>query len=257
MSELFTTNFEKYNDTSMYDSLNDHHKLELRILLEHLKATDSILELACGTGRLTLPLAEQGYDITGVDLHEGMLKKAQEKASNAGLSIAFFQQDCTQLSLPHQNDFIFMVGNSFQHFLTNQSQDQLFESVFSHLKSGGIFVFDTRNPVLTELAEPDVYDTNFQDYRGYDVKEHHVDTYEPNTQILHCKTERALYKSGQLEREEKDQILLRYTFPLEMKRLLSAHGFLIKESFGNWNGAVISDKAPQLIYVCEKGTEPL
>ncbi len=116
MSELFTTNFEKYNDTTLYDQLHEPYKPELPILLAHIKKADSILELACGTGRLAIPLAQEGYRITGVDLHEGMLQKAQEKATQASVEIPFHQQDCTKLALDQTYDVLFMVGNSFQHF---------------------------------------------------------------------------------------------------------------------------------------------
>ena len=87
---------------------------------------------------MTIPFAEKGYTITGVDLHEGMLKKAQQKAQQKGQQIPFHLQDCTQLSLANHFDFMFMVGNSFQHFLTNSSQDQLLHSVSSHLQKDGI-----------------------------------------------------------------------------------------------------------------------
>ncbi|MBM7839792.1 2-polyprenyl-3-methyl-5-hydroxy-6-metoxy-1,4-benzoquinol methylase [Alkalihalobacillus xiaoxiensis] len=252
MSELFTTNFEKYNDTTLYDQLNEPHKPELPLLLAHIKKADSILELACGTGRLTIPLAQEGYRITGVDLHEGMLQKAQEKATQASVEIPFHQQDCTKLALDQTYDVLFMVGNSFQHFLTNESQDQLFAAVSAHLKPGGLFVFDTRNPIIAEFKTTDEYQSTFQDYRGYDVLEQHKETYEPKTQVLHCYTSRELHKDGQFVRDERDKISLRYTFPLEMKRLFTSHGFSIKESYGKWSGEAISDDTPQMIYVCEK-----
>ncbi len=58
------------------------------------KAGGSILELACGTGRITIPLARQGFDVTGLDISEGMLKIAKEKAEMEYLSCTFLHADC-------------------------------------------------------------------------------------------------------------------------------------------------------------------
>ncbi|WP_078392911.1 class I SAM-dependent methyltransferase [Shouchella patagoniensis] len=252
MTDLFTTNFEKYSDTAMYDQLNEHSKIEIPILLQWIKKENQLLELACGTGRLTIPLAEKGYNVTGVDLHEGMLKKAKEKAAKKEVAIPFYLQDCTQLSFPNQFECLFMVGNSFQHFLTNQSQDALLASVSKHLTNNGLFIFDTRNPILAELSKPDHYVTEFQDYRGYDVKEHHLETYEDGDQLLRCHTNRKYFKNGEYLHSEQDSILLRYTYPLEMARLLASHGFKIEKRYGNWKGDDVSTNAPQMIFICRK-----
>ncbi|WP_413382558.1 class I SAM-dependent methyltransferase [Alkalihalobacillus sp. 1P02AB] len=252
MKNIFTDNFEKYADTEMYDFLNEGNKKDFDVLLEWIKPGDKLLELACGTGRLTIPFAEKGFAITGIDLHEGMLEKAKTKAEAKGLSIPFYQQDCTMLSLPEMNQFTFMTGNSFQHFLTNEAQDKLLQSIAKHLETEGLFIFDTRNPLLSELAQPDIYDTSFTDHRGFDVKEHHIETYDDATQILHCETKRKLYKDGVFIRNEKDNISLRYVFPLEMKRLLRSFGFTILQAYGNWNKTPLTKESPQMIYICRK-----
>ncbi|TWT08588.1 class I SAM-dependent methyltransferase [Planococcus sp. CPCC 101016] len=144
------------------------------------------MDLGCSTGRVTIPLAKQGYNIIGVDLHEGMLDQARKKTANDTLPIKWILQDCTKLSLNITVPLIYMTGNSFQHFLTNESQNQLLQSVRKHLKPKGVFIFNTRFPILKELAEVDESIRVYTDKRHRKIKEKNVETYHSLTQILHC-----------------------------------------------------------------------
>ena len=116
-----TDNLEIYNDSLQYDRQYDGYDADTRFILGHLPPPGSaVIDLACGTGRISLPVAEAGYEVTGVDLHEGMLERAREKAAEQGLSVRFLKQDCRALDLPVTAPLIVMAGNSFQHFLTNE-----------------------------------------------------------------------------------------------------------------------------------------
>ena len=218
---IFEQNLDKYADPEMYDHLYEGYQKDLSIILKWATRDQTILELACGTGRLTIPMAQRGFKMVGVDLHEGMLARARQKAEEQGVTIEFIQQDCTQLNIPVKSSLAFMTGNSFQHFLTNEAQDALFQSVRKHLEDGGIFIFDTRNPVLKELSVVDEYEEKYLDKNGDQVIESHRDVYDHLTQILDCQTQRQIYRDGTLIAEEQDGIALRYSFPQEMERLVS------------------------------------
>ena len=71
-----------------------------------------------------------------------------------------------------------MTGNSFQHFLTNEVQDALLQSVRQHLEKDGRFIFDTRNPLLHELATVDEYEQKYIDKNGNQIIEFHRDEYD-------------------------------------------------------------------------------
>lgn len=70
---------------------------------------------ACGTGRLTLPLAKEGYVISGVDNSFSMLEQAKVKAVEAGLEVEFIEADIRTLDLPEKYDLIFIPFNSIHH----------------------------------------------------------------------------------------------------------------------------------------------
>lgn len=95
-------------DANIYDGLNTFLS-DLQFYKKWMpKNKDAkILELCCGTGRLTLPIAEDGYNISGVDYTSSMLEQAKVKASEAGLDINFVEADIRELNLQEKFDLIF------------------------------------------------------------------------------------------------------------------------------------------------------
>lgn len=79
-----------------------------------------ILELCCGTGRLTLPIAKEGHRISGVDYMASMLEQARRKAEEEGLAIEFIEADIRTLALAEKYDLIFIPFNSIHHLYENE-----------------------------------------------------------------------------------------------------------------------------------------
>lgn len=96
-------------DANIYDGLNTFLD-DLQFYNKWLpRIKDAkVLELGCGTGRLTIPLAKNGYNITGVDFTSSMLQKAKAKTTKAGLNIEFIEADMRTLSLSEKFDLIFI-----------------------------------------------------------------------------------------------------------------------------------------------------
>jgi SAM-dependent methyltransferase len=114
-----------------------------------------ILELGCGTGRLLVPLARKGYDVTGVDVSEAMLGRAQRKVMAEGLDgrVTLVQQDVQELALEGTFTLAFCVLNSFMHLLTTDDQLTALSRIRQHLQPGGLLVLDLFNPDLARLLE--------------------------------------------------------------------------------------------------------
>lgn len=119
-----------------------------------------ILDLACGTGTISLALARQGFDVTGLDLSRPMLGIAEEKAQEAGLTIDWVQGDMRQFLLSPPFDAVLCLYDSLNHLLSEQDLKEAFESVKQNLAPGGLFLFDVNTRVN--------YDTFWQ---GKDVYE--------------------------------------------------------------------------------------
>ncbi len=145
-------NLEEYRDPEDYDheygSYEPGGPFYERLARE---VGSPILELACGTGRVTIPLARQGFQVTGLDLVPEMLERARHKSEAEGLSVRWVLGDCRTFRLPECFRLIFLTGNAFQAFLTRADQEALLARVREHLLPGGLFAFETRNPTPEEV----------------------------------------------------------------------------------------------------------
>lgn len=104
-----------------------------------------VLDIACGTGELSLRLASHGYDVTGVDLSGDMLMIAQEKASAQNAKIQLFQQDMSRLDSLGEYDIITIFCDSLNYLEEEKDVENTFKSVYSHLKQDGLFLFDVHS----------------------------------------------------------------------------------------------------------------
>lgn len=254
------SNSEEYDNPVLYDQENEMYIEDLPFLMKWASNKKGIIiDLACGTGRVTIPLASKGYQLIGVDLHKGMLEEARKKSSQLNVHLDWIEQDCTQLELGVTSRFIYSVGNSFQHFLTNKEQDGFLSSVNKHLEIGGIFIFNTRFPSMGELLQPSS-EEHWRTYIDSDTQ-NKVDVstichYDSLNQLQHYTTIRKYREvDDEVVNEVRTNISLRYVFPKEMERLLFHHGFQILNVYKDWNETPVNNDSYAMIYVCEKGSD--
>ncbi len=137
-----------YNDfASVYDKLQDINYTEFVNYYEKIfkclgKKPDLVLDLACGTGNITIPMAERGYDMIGIDLSCEMLNFAREKAAERGQNILFLNQDMTEFELYGTVDAIVCALDGINYLTHDGDLDKLFALVNNYLNPGGIMIFD-------------------------------------------------------------------------------------------------------------------
>lgn len=112
----------------------------------------SALELACGTGRLTIPLAQAGMQIVGIDTAPSMLETARAKAAESKLRLSFVEADVRHVFLNQRFDTVFFPNNSLSHLHTLSAVQACFACVRQHLSAEGRFIVDTFNPSLRLLT---------------------------------------------------------------------------------------------------------
>ncbi|WP_225986050.1 class I SAM-dependent methyltransferase [Psychrobacillus glaciei] len=256
-SKVMNDNMEEYDNPISYDIENNAYVGEIPFLIEWAsKKRGTIIDLACGTGRITIPLAQNGFNLIGVDLHAGMLEQAKKKAEELQLKIEWLEQDCTQLDLNCKSPLIYMVGNSIQHFHTNESQNMLLSSIQTHLEEDGIFIFGTRFPSAEELLQPsteEYWKTYTDTTCNKEVDVYTISNYDALSQMQHYTTIRKFKNAdGIVVDETRTHISLRYTYPKEMERLLLENGFDILHVNTDWKGTPISNDSYEMIYVCRK-----
>jgi 2-polyprenyl-3-methyl-5-hydroxy-6-metoxy-1,4-benzoquinol methylase len=131
-----------------YDSLTHNVEYERRadyfceILQKYGHNPGITLDLACGTGSLTLALAKRGLDVYGADNSPAMLSVAQQKAAGAGLDLLFLCQDMRDLDLYGTVDTVVCALDSINHLTGENDVRRAFDRVSLFLNSGGYFIFD-------------------------------------------------------------------------------------------------------------------
>ena len=111
-----------------------------------------VVDIASGTGNITIPLAQKGYDIIGVDASEHMLAKAREKADENNLNILFLQQDMRKLDLFGTVDAALCVCDGLNYILTCDELLSVFKRVSMFLSPGGVFIFDMNTAYRFEFV---------------------------------------------------------------------------------------------------------
>ena len=122
----------------------------------------SCLDLACGTGILCGILAEEGLEVCGADLSEGMIRIARERYPDIPFEIA----DMTRYSPKRSWDLVTCTGDALNHILNKEDLERVFQTVHDCLTPGGWFVFD----MLREEGVPDPDPFEFDDESGVHVR---------------------------------------------------------------------------------------
>lgn len=101
-----------------------------------------VLDLACGTGNMSLRFAENGYQVSGLDRSREMLEVARAKADDAKKQIDFIQADLRDFRLAAEYDLAFSLFDSLNYILEEGDLKKVFKNVFRALKKEGLFIFD-------------------------------------------------------------------------------------------------------------------
>ncbi len=207
-----------------------------------------VLELACGTGRITVPLAEAGIKITGLDLTEGMLRQARARAAGKGIEIDWVLGDCRKFDLERKFKLIFFPFNSIAHLHDPESIEACFACVRKHLSDYGRFIVDIFNPRIDILIRDASQRYPVAEYPDPDgggtvvITENNV--YDAATQVNHIKWYYRVGKSGD---ERVAELNMRVFFPQELDALLRANGFEIEAKYGDFDESPFTSASPKQI----------
>ena len=113
-----------------------------------------VLELGVGTGRVAIPLAEAGFDVTGVDLSPAMLAVARRRIEERGLGgkIKLVEAGMEDFALGDRFDLALIPFRAFHHVATAAGQRRALENIRAHLKSGGLLIFDIFDADLASVV---------------------------------------------------------------------------------------------------------
>ena len=143
MSEQYSALAGIY-DALMYDVSYDRWAEYLMDILNArgIRKGANLLEYACGTGNITLPLAENGFHMTAVDIAEDMLFVAQEKTRKKALKVSYACADMRGFLLNKKADAVVCACDGVNYLLEEDDMRDFFKGVYGNLKNGGAFLFD-------------------------------------------------------------------------------------------------------------------
>ena len=152
--------FAKIYDELINEDIN-YDEMVKRILdicnLHNLELND-YLDIACGTGNVTIRIAKYFKNIYGVDLSEDMLREAFDKFKKEKIKGKIICQDMTELSLNREFDLITSVLDSTNYITDINGLQEYFKGVYNHLKSNGLFIFDGNSYYkLSEILGNNIY----------------------------------------------------------------------------------------------------
>ncbi|MBF0806170.1 MULTISPECIES: class I SAM-dependent methyltransferase [unclassified Streptococcus] len=238
--------FARVYDSIMDDQLYDQW---LAFTQDHLTPdTTDILELACGTGILSLKLDQAGYRVKGLDLSPEMVDLAQKRAQEAGRNIEFIQGNMLALPAVDAVDAVTCYSDSICYLEDEVEVGDAFQQVFQVLKSGGRFLFDVHSIYQMEEVYPGYsYHENAEDFAF--VWDSYPD--EPPYSIVHELTFFLQEEDGRFVR--KDEVHEERTYErLTYEILLEQAGFTNIQMFADFTNQAPDEKSLRWFFVAEK-----
>jgi SAM-dependent methyltransferase len=242
-------------EASFYDLLYDTTD-DIPFYQEYASRTNgSILECACGTGRLLLPLARSGYNVVGLDSSEEMLSvfraklRKEDKATRR--RVRLIRGDMRKFKLPSKFAMAFVGFASFLHLLTVQDEEECAKCIAEHLLPDSPFIVDVFNPDLTRpqqlLRLDKVKESGDQTVIRSTAQEMNF-----KNQTMNCTNIYDFVSTTGAIKRKVVSYQLRYIFKEELVGLLERTGYRIEAVYGNFSHEPFSEKSPRIVCVARK-----
>jgi ubiquinone/menaquinone biosynthesis C-methylase UbiE len=219
-----------------------------------------ILEIACGTGRVTLPLVRAGFNVDAFDLSSEMINefimKLNQESKEVQERIKLSQADMTDFNFNKKYRMIIIPFRSFQLLTETEQAIQCLTCIQHHLSEDGIFIIHAYRPNMhldDSWVQPETEDWTKTDLNtGITIKRTHIK--RRIDQINQITFPELIYYISDAEgKEEKfiEKLAMKYYYEEQLRELLISNGFKIVEEFGYFDERPIQD-GPELIFICGK-----
>jgi len=221
-----------------------------------------VWELACGTGRVTLPLARKGVEVTGLDISPNMLGVARQKLAAEEPAVQSRVQlvagDMCAFDLGKRFALIAIPFRAFQALLTRDEHRGCLRCCRDHQLPDGRLAIDVFNPRLSRLVQGEVQGElpegpdEFAGPAGARVTWSAVTSFDLRDQRLHGDWRyECLSATG--EKTVSEHVLeMHYFFRFEMEWMLEACGFEVEALYGDFDRSAFAAESPEMIFVARK-----
>jgi SAM-dependent methyltransferase len=244
-----------YEDAEFYDQEFANRGSEIPFFLKQSKlAGGPVLEVACGTGRITLPIARAGIEITGLDISHPMLERARYKAEVERVAVTWFERDCRLINMDQAFALIFSATNAMQHLHNLDSLNAFLTSAKHALRPDGTLILDVFNPNPAKLARTVTtryHQKTIMDSIGSEIHVEAASQYDSVSQILNFTL--FYLHNGELTRTKK--VNMRCFFPEELMALCRFNGLEVVQRYGDYDETPFNSNSPKQILFCRKTSE--
>ncbi len=217
------------------------------------------LELACGTGRLLLPLARAGTEAVGLDASPSMLAVAGRKLAQEPPEVQarcrLVEGSMAGFSLGEQFGLIYLPARAFQFLLAPEEQRSCLACCARHLRPDGLLAIDVFRPELSRLtADGGVEEApaEFPGPEGMAVRWSAHTDYDIANQRLRSRWRYERTAPGGETTISEHLLELRYFFRFEMEWMLEACGFTVEELYGSFDRSEFASDSPEMIFVARR-----
>lgn len=220
-----------------------------------------IVEFACGTGRVTLPLARK-YSIIGVDLSDQMLRIAHNKVSlsNQDLNVQLYLGDMCDFKTGLSHNLVIVPFTSFANVIGTENQQKALHNFHTHLVKGGHLVIDIFNPSILHLANgvnqfpTPTFEKRIRLNDGGLLVRYQTTRYYQSIQQTQWVFYIEIYDAhtNEMTRKYTEEATVQVIFPNEWRMLLKLAGFEIINEFGDYDRKSFNDSSPRMLFVCKK-----
>ena len=252
-----TSSFDAWAE--VYDSIYSYVREDIPFYVDAaLEADGAVMELGCGTGRISIPIAEAGVDIVGLDSSQAMLdvtrRKARRLDSGCG-ALTLVRADMRALPLyPGRNFHLVIIPfRGFLSLLTVEDQVKVLLGIKRHLAPGGKLIFNIFVPDLNMLVQQGDLPYHFRDVTDPDTGARfvlwHQSTYDNHNQIISARviTEELDQHGSMVKRFYRD-FQLRYVHRWEMHHLLSCCGYEVLDLFGDFQCNPFDETSGEMVW---------
>ncbi len=212
-----------------YDRLLENEGLDIEYYSKAIGSDPcKVLELACGTGRLMIPLIKAGHAVDGIDISPDMLRICKEKLNRENVQADLYQQDIVTFDVDKSYDVIFIAGGSFCMISEIEEALDCLYRIIDHLNPGGRLIMDLFNPLESynkdDAGIPKVIRTAADGNKK--VVCHGLTEMDVYEQVISGSYKYELFIDNVLKNEIKDEFKMRWYGKYEFKFLLEKAGFV-------------------------------